>query len=111
MHICTYVIVTIAIYDGDATAAVLTLDTAIGENRKEIVDRVARFPARACTRDRSLCYYFRLKFDCFCFSDFFSLICFLVSSLFLIPVSLSVFLVLLRSCSSYLFLSSTYVFL
>ena len=61
MHICTYVIVTIAIYDGDATAAVLTLDIAVDEDRK-MSGHVARAPARLGSRDGKLCYYHRLSF-------------------------------------------------
>ena len=42
---------------GGATAAILTLDTAVDKSRKKMAGRVARFPARLCSRDGKLCYY------------------------------------------------------
>ena len=45
-----------------ATAAVLTYDTIVDESRK-IADRVTRFPARFCSRDRKLRYRRRLEYD------------------------------------------------
>ena len=40
---------------GGATAAILTLDTAVDESREKMADRVVRSPARLCSRDGKLC--------------------------------------------------------
>ena len=46
-----------------STAAVVTLDTAVDESRKSMVDYVTGFPARLCSRNGKLCYYGRLEHD------------------------------------------------
>ena len=76
---------------GGSTAAVVTLDTAVDESRKKMVDSVIRLSARLCSRDRKLCYYGHLEYDFLAF-----LPCFL---LFLLSPSLSRYVSLLRAPS------------
>ena len=69
-----------------ATTAVLTLDTAIDESRKETAEGVgvARFPNRLCSRGGILCYIHRLDDD-FLFSLFPFIIIFLPCFSLLFP--------------------------
>ena len=52
---------------GGSTAAVLALDTAVEESRKKMADRVARSPARLCSKDGKLCCCRRLEYDVLAF--------------------------------------------
>ena len=79
--------------EGGSTAAVLRLDTtAVEESRKKMTDRVARSPARLCSRYGKRCHYRRLEYDFLAF-----LPCFI---LFLFCPSLSRYVPLLRVPSS-----------
>lgn len=81
-----------------------------------MAERVAKFPARPWSRDGNLCHNFCLACDSF-FSSFQAFFSLLVSSFLrcpsLFPVSLPAWssFVWLRSCSSYLFISSYVLFL
>ena len=48
---------------GGATAAALTLGTAIDKSRKETAKSVARFPNRFSRSDGHPCYDHRLEYD------------------------------------------------
>ena len=54
-----------------STAAAVTLDAAVDKSREKMADRVARSPARLCSRDG---YHRRLEYDflAFCLGFFFS---------------------------------------
>ena len=72
-----------------STAAVLRLDTALNQSRKNMADSVTtRFPARLRSRDGELRYYGRLEYDFLAFWPRFLLLTFLIFSV-LIPVCLS----------------------
>ena len=88
---------------GGATAAVLTLDTAVDDSRKETAKGVTRFPNRFSSRGGQPCYYHRLECGFFFFSLLSSLLLFVLSIPlfpFISPPSLYRHLPLLRVASS-----------